>query len=137
VGVAWNGTPERLEPEERRMAEYQDKLRCLALHDERFIASVFASTRSNLDASALDPKTHALVRLGALIALNAMPPSLQSEVEAALAAGASMDEVVGTLIAVAPEIGSADTVSQAPELALALGYDVDAALQEPAGGGER
>lgn len=116
------------------MAEYEHKLRCLALHDERFIASVFASARSNQDVSELDAKTHALVRLGALIALNATPPSLQSEVEAALAAGASMDEVVGTLIAVAPEIGSADTVSQAPDLALALGYDVEAALQEPVEG---
>lgn len=119
------------------MADYEQKLRCLALHDERFIASVFASTQSNLEASGLDPKTRALVRLGALIALDATPPSLQSEIEAALAAGASVDEVVGTLIAVAPEIGSADTVSQAPALALALGYDVEAALQEPAERGGR
>lgn len=115
------------------MAEYERKLRCLAVHDERFIAAAFASDRGNLDASELDPKTHALVRLGALLALAATPPSLQSDVEAALAAGASFDEIVGTLIAVAPEIGTARTVSQAPELALALGYDVDAALQEPSG----
>jgi 4-carboxymuconolactone decarboxylase len=115
------------------MAEYEHKLRCLAVHDERFIASVFESARSNLEASELDPKTHALVRLGALLALSATPPSLQSDIEKALAAGASFDEIVGTLVAVAPEIGSARTVSQAPELALALGYDVDAALQEPSG----
>lgn len=119
------------------MAEYEHKLRCLAVHDERFMGSVFCSPESNLEASELDAKTHALVRLGAFLALGATPPSLQSDVEAALAAGASEDEVVGTLIAVAPEIGSARAVSGAPELALALGYDVDAALQEPTGGRPR
>ena len=35
------------------------------------------------------------------------------------------------LIAVAPEVGLARVVSAAPELALALGYDVDAALEAP------
>ena len=49
----------------------------------------------------------------------------------ALAAGASIDEIVGTLIAVAPTVGLARVVSAAPELALALGYDVDAALETP------
>ena len=40
-----------------------------------------------------------------------------------------VDEIVGTLIAVAPVIGLARVVSDAPELALALGYDVEAALE--------
>ncbi|HEU4354580.1 MAG TPA: carboxymuconolactone decarboxylase family protein [Actinomycetota bacterium] len=115
------------------MAGYEQKLRWLAVHDERFIGAVFSSTEGNLETSGLDAKTHALVRLGAFLALGATPACLQSDVEAALAAGASEDEVVGTLIAVAPEIGSARAVSEAPELGLALGYDVEAALQEPAG----
>ena len=46
-----------------------------------------------------------------------------------IAADASVDEVVGTVIAVAPTIGLARACSAAPELALALGYDVDAALE--------
>ena len=40
-----------------------------------------------------------------------------------------MDEIVGTLIAVAPTVGIARVVSAAPELALALGYDVEAAFE--------
>jgi len=80
-------------------------------------------------ASTLDAKTHALVRLGASLAIDAAPSSYQSAVEPALAAGASVDEVVGTLIAVAPTVGLARVVSAAPELALALGYDVEAALE--------
>jgi hypothetical protein len=46
----------------------------------------------------------------------------------ALAAGASLQEIVGVLIAVAPAVGVARTVSAAPELALAIGYDIDLAL---------
>ena len=49
----------------------------------------------------------------------------------ALTAGASIDEIVGTLIAVVPTVGLARAVSAAPELALALGYDVEAALEAP------
>jgi 4-carboxymuconolactone decarboxylase len=80
-------------------------------------------------ASCLDQKTHALVRLGAALAIDAAPSSYQAAVEPALAAGASIDEVVATLIAVAPTVGLARVVSAAPELALALGYDVEVALE--------
>ena len=76
-----------------------------------------------------DPKTHTLVCLGALLATHASPSSYQASVEVALAAGASADEIVGTLVAVAPAIGLGRVVSAAPDLALALGYDVDAALE--------
>jgi alkylhydroperoxidase/carboxymuconolactone decarboxylase family protein YurZ len=119
-------------PKETPMAGHERKLRCLAVHDERFLESVFSSTAGNLSVSELDPKTHALVRVGALLALGAAPASLQSDVDAALGAGASFEEIVGTLIAVAPTIGSARTVAQVRELALAIGYDVDAGLEEPA-----
>jgi hypothetical protein len=55
--------------------------------------------------------------------------SYQAIVETAHATGATFDEIVGCLIAVAPVVGLARVVSAAPELALALGYDVDAALE--------
>ena len=61
----------------------------------------------------------------------------QSNVELALAlaVGVTVDEVVGCPIAVASTIGLARAVSAAPELALALGDDVDAALETPDGAG--
>jgi hypothetical protein len=52
-----------------------------------------------------------------------------SAVQAGLDAGASYDEIVGTLIAVIPIVGVARVVSAAPNLALALGYDVAEALE--------
>jgi alkylhydroperoxidase/carboxymuconolactone decarboxylase family protein YurZ len=111
------------------MPAYKDTLRCLALNDERFLESVVGMRYDTVDASHLDPKTHALLCLAASLAVDAAPSSYQSVVGMALAAGASVDEIVGSLIAVAPTIGLARVVSAAPELALALGYDVDAALE--------
>lgn len=53
----------------------------------------------------------------------------QSVVGAPLASGATVEEIVGVLIAVAPTVGVARIVSAAPELALAVGYDIDSALE--------
>jgi alkylhydroperoxidase/carboxymuconolactone decarboxylase family protein YurZ len=111
------------------MSDYKQTLRCLALNDERFVQSVLGMSPDTFEVSHLDHKTHALVRLGACLAIDSAPSSYQANVEAALIAGASIDEIVGTLMAVAPTIGLARVVSAAPELALALGYDVDAALE--------
>ena len=47
----------------------------------------------------------------------------------ALAAGATNDEIVATLEAVTPVTGAARVVLCAPKLALALGYDVEEALE--------
>lgn len=112
------------------MAEYEDRLRSLALNDEEFVRSVLGmELNDSRQASRLDQKTHALVRLGAMLAIDAAPSSYHACVEAALAADASADEVVGTVIAAAPTVGLARVVSAAPELASALGYDLDAALE--------
>ena len=111
------------------MDGYKENLRRLALNDERFVAAVLGMGHNTVDVSQLDQKTHALVRLAAALAMDAAFSSYQTSVELALAAGATLDEIVGTLIAVAPTVGLTRTVSAAPELALALGYDVDAALE--------
>ena len=111
------------------MATYKETLRSLALSDEAFMDSVLGMGQDTVEVSTLDRKTHALVRLGAAFAIDAAPSSYQSTIDLALAAGASVDEIVGTLIAVAPTVGTARVVSAAPELALALGYDIDAAFE--------
>jgi 4-carboxymuconolactone decarboxylase len=111
------------------MAKHEDALRCMALGDERYVKDVLAMQLTNVDASGLDPKTHALVRLGALIALDASQSSFQWNASTALASGATVDEIVGVLIAVAQTVGLARVASAAPAVALALGYDIDAALE--------
>jgi len=113
----------------REMTEFQERLRSLALSDDRFVESVLGMGQDTVEISHLDAKTHALVRLAALLAVGAAQSSYNEGVERALAAGASADEIVGLLIAVAPSVGLGRVVSAAPELGLALGYDVEAALE--------
>jgi alkylhydroperoxidase/carboxymuconolactone decarboxylase family protein YurZ len=109
--------------------EYQERLRSLALSDDHFVGSVLGMSQDTVEVSRLDSKTHALVRLAALLAVDAGQSSYNASVEVALASGASLDEIVGILIAVAPAVGLGRVVSAAPELGLALGYDVNAALE--------
>ena len=111
------------------MEDYKLTLRKFALRDDRFIDSLLSQDRASASVSGIDPLPHALLRIAALIAIDAAPPSYMSAVEAGLNAGATYDEIVGTLIAVMPIVGVARVVSAAPNLALALGYDVAEALE--------
>jgi 4-carboxymuconolactone decarboxylase len=112
------------------IATHEERLRRLVLHDEGCIQSMLGIHLSDNDAAGLDPKTQALVRLGGLVAMGAAPVSYHWAAEAALNAGATTEEVVGTLIAVAPISGLARVISATPEVALAIGYDIDQAFQE-------
>jgi alkylhydroperoxidase/carboxymuconolactone decarboxylase family protein YurZ len=99
-----------------------ERLLCrLSLHDERSVRAALADP----DLSELDPKVHALVGLGALLSVDGATVSVRLGVEVAHQAGATQDEIVGVLLAIAPAIGHARTVAVAPRLALALGYDVE------------
>jgi alkylhydroperoxidase/carboxymuconolactone decarboxylase family protein YurZ len=111
-------------------AGHEEQLRRLALHDEAGIESVLAMRLKCDSGGGLDPRTHALVRLGALLALGAAPVSYHWNVGAALDAGATPEEILGTLVAVAPISGIARVVLATPEVALSIGYDLDAAFEE-------
>ena len=106
-----------------------EKLLRLVLHDEGFIESVLGVGSDNLETSGLDARTHAAIRLGALLALDAPSVTYQWNVEAAFGAGITAEEIVGCLIAVAPLIGIPRVVAAAPDLANLIGYDIDAALE--------
>jgi 4-carboxymuconolactone decarboxylase len=81
------------------------------------------------DPQGLDERTAALSCLAALVAMHAGPTSYQRCVDRALGGGASIDDVIDTLKVVAPSVGLARVVSAVPSVALALGYDIDTALE--------
>jgi 4-carboxymuconolactone decarboxylase len=110
-------------------ATYEETLRRLVLHDEHCIQSMLGIHLTTNEAAGLDPKTQALVRLGGLVAMGAAPGSCHWAAEAALDTGATAEDVVGTLIAVAPICGLARVISATPEVALAIGYDIDQAFE--------
>jgi alkylhydroperoxidase/carboxymuconolactone decarboxylase family protein YurZ len=107
-----------------------DTLLKLTIHDDSYIESVLARGFRDTEASGLDARTQALVRVGALVAVDATPSAYMCAIEAGIASGASPDDIVGVLVALLPSIGSDRVVSAAPKLGLALGYDVDQALEE-------
>jgi alkylhydroperoxidase/carboxymuconolactone decarboxylase family protein YurZ len=115
--------------------DYKVMLRRLALRDDRYVDSLLRGEGATVELSGIDCRTHALVRIGALIALDAPPAAYMSSVEAALGAGATETEIVGTLIAALPVVGIARIVSAASNLGLALGYDVGDALERNGEGG--
>jgi len=110
------------------MDEHQEHLWRLAVHDEALLAAL-AVDGSSYSASVIDERTEALIRVAATVAVDAALASSQHAVELALAAGASSDEIVASLEAVTPVTGAARVAQCAPKVALALGYDVDDALE--------
>ena len=110
------------------MDEYKQQLRRLAVHDDALLDALAVEGGART-MSVIDEKTAALVRLAATIAVDAAPHSFQHAIALALAAGATSDEIVASLEAVTPVTGAARVVQCAPKVALALGYDVDAALE--------
>jgi 4-carboxymuconolactone decarboxylase len=74
--------------------------------------------------SGLDARSYALVKIAALIALDAPPASYLWQVANALDAGATPADLMGVLIAVAPQVGGPRTVAAAPELMVALGLSL-------------
>jgi 4-carboxymuconolactone decarboxylase len=76
--------------------------------------------------SSLDAKTFALVKIAALVALDAAPASYMWQVQAAMDAGAMPREILGVLTAVAPQTGMTRVVAAAPEIMIALGLELPA-----------
>ena len=115
------------------MARFQETLRRLAMIDEGFVQDEAGLGFGPVDSSTLDPKTAALLQLGASVAIGSPAVCLEWSAARALAAGATEDEIADVLLAIAPVTGLGRVVSAAPEVATALGYDIAAALEEPDG----
>lgn len=111
-------------------AAAEDGFRRLAIGDQRLLASARDLDGASLDLPRLDARTEALVRIAALIALDAPPSSFRTEVDDALRAGARLADLLALLVGVAGIVGSARVVSAAPRISLAAGYDVEAALEQ-------
>ena len=111
--------------------KFQETLRTLAMIREGFVQD---RARLGIDltkTSALDPKMAALLVLGVTVAIGSSSFCLRWSVSRALAAGASAEEITDVLLVIAPVAGLSRVVCAAPDLAAALGYDIEAALYNP------
>ncbi|HEY5361008.1 MAG TPA: carboxymuconolactone decarboxylase family protein [Streptosporangiaceae bacterium] len=112
-------------------ARFQETLRKLAMIDEGFVQDQAGLRLGPARTSALDPKTAALLQLGASVVIGSSAVCLEWSATRAMAAGATEDEIADVLLAIAPVAGLGRVVCAAPDVATALGYDIAAALEEP------
>jgi 4-carboxymuconolactone decarboxylase len=114
-------------------ARFQEILRRLAMIDEGLVEGEAGLGLGQACTSTLDPKTAALLRVAASVAIGSSAVCLEWSAARAMAAGATEDQIADVLLAIAPVAGLGRVVSAVPDLALALGYDAEAALEKPDG----
>jgi 4-carboxymuconolactone decarboxylase len=105
-------------------AETQDALSGLAMGDMEVLGEAIELRESARMATGLDPRSYALVKIAALVALDSPPASYMWQVANAIDAGASPKDILGVLRAVAPQVGGPKAISAAPEIMVALGLSL-------------
>ena len=114
-----------------QVVRYHEILRRLAIIDDGFVEDRAGLGLGLAGARVLDPRTAALVQVAALAAIGSPAICLEWSTTRALAAGATEDEVTGVLLAIAPVAGLGRVVTAVPGVADGLGYDIEAALEDP------
>jgi len=102
-------------------AKVEDHLRRIARSDDKEIETMVGMRQGLKDITQLDDRSFALVKIAALIAVDAPPASYMWQIGNAIAEGVTPEEVLGTMWAVAPQVGGPRVISAAPEIMLALG----------------
>ncbi|MGC1799515.1 MAG: carboxymuconolactone decarboxylase family protein [Solirubrobacterales bacterium] len=91
---------------------------------EESLTALAGTREQQLSAAGLDPRTFALVKIAAMIALDAPPASYAREIGDAVQDFVTPEDLLGVLRAVAPQVGGPRVVAAAPELMLALGLSL-------------
>jgi len=91
-------------------------------------------TAASLEATTLDAESVMLVRIAALVAVDAPPASYLMNLGAAGELGIGEDEVRGVLAAIAPIVGTTKVVSATGNILRALGFALEMAELEAAEG---
>ena len=102
----------------------RDALSGLALGDLEVLGEALELRDALQENSGLDARAFSLVKIAALVAVDAPPASYLWQVSNALDAGASPAEILGVLRAVAPQVGGPRVVAAAPEIMVALGLSL-------------
>lgn len=99
--------------------------------DETPVLDLLAGmTAGSLEASSLDPEALMLVRIAALVAVDAPPASYLMNLGAAIDAGIDVEEIQGVLAGIASIVGTARVVAAAGSIVKALGVAIDIAELE-------
>ena len=102
-------------------AETHEALSGISGGDLKLLDEAMGLRESELESTGLDSRTFALAKIAALIALDAPPASYAWQVANAVDDGATAEDILGVLRAVAPQVGGPRVIAAAPEIMLALG----------------
>jgi len=101
-----------------------ETLKGISVGDVELLETAVGLREAQLERTGLDARTFALVKIAALIALDAPPASYVWQITNALEDGATAEDILGVLRAVAPQVGGPRVVAAAPEVLLALGLSL-------------
>jgi len=96
----------------------------LAMGDADILEEALDLREAAREDSGLDPRSFALVKIAALIALDSPPASYLWQISNAIEAGTSPRDILGVLRAIAPQVGGPKAISAAPEIMVALGLSL-------------
>jgi alkylhydroperoxidase/carboxymuconolactone decarboxylase family protein YurZ len=105
----------------------EETLRGISVGDAPLLERLLNMQLENLEASGLDPRSYAMVKIATLIAVDAPPASYVAQLAFAHEAGLTAEEIIGVLVAAAPQVGIPKVVAAAPEIMLALELSLDEA----------
>jgi alkylhydroperoxidase/carboxymuconolactone decarboxylase family protein YurZ len=107
-------------------ADTHQTLSGVATGDTEMLEKAIGLREQSRDASGLDGRTFALVKIAALIALDAPPPSYSWQIGNALEEGVTPEDIVAVLRAIAPQVGGPRVIAAAQQVMQALGLALDA-----------
>src|SRR5947208_14416465 len=102
-------------------ADSRDAFAGIAAGDVDVLASAVGLRETNRESSGLDGRTCALVKIAALIALDAPRSSYTGQIAKALEEGVTPEDLLDVLRAVAPQVGGPRLTAAAREIMEALG----------------
>jgi 4-carboxymuconolactone decarboxylase len=106
----------------------QQNLGALAKGEAPVLEQLAEMTVNTFERSGLDPQTYLLVRFAALVAMDAAPLQYVAHIGAAGVADVKLEQLQGTLVAIAPLVGSVRVMSAAGKVLRGLG--LAAAIEE-------
>ena len=87
--------------------------------------TIVQMTLNTFERSGLSEEAYLLARIAALVAMDASAPSYLLNVGTAAELGVPLEKVQGTLVAIAPVVGSARVVSAARSIGEAFGIEIN------------
>ncbi|WP_328980161.1 carboxymuconolactone decarboxylase family protein [Streptomyces canus] len=96
----------------------------IAEADAPVFETLVQMTLDTFERSGLDQETYLLARIAALVAMDASAPSYLLNIGTAAEVGVPLEKIQGTLVAIAPVVGSARIVSAARAIGEAFGLEL-------------